>query len=110
MPACVRCGAASSRNFARTGGSGSAFSVSRTEASRAAVALRPSFSVSVTRAGLIAGVLRAVIAGSSAIRTSGRSVAMTGSSSALSSISAKPRPPRAISTAAACGSEYFDAK
>ena len=45
------------------------------------------------------GVLRAVIAGSAAIRTSGRKLAMTGSSSALSSISAKPRPPRAISTA-----------
>ena len=51
--------------------------MSRTEFSRAAVALRPSFSVSVTRAGRSVGVLRAVIAGSAPIRTSGRSLAMT---------------------------------
>ena len=44
------------------------------------------------------------------INAAGTFTAMTGSLSALSSISAKPRPPRAISTAAACGSEYFDAK
>jgi hypothetical protein len=35
---------------------------------------------------------------------------MTGSVSALSSISAKPRPPRTISASAAGGSEYYDAK
>ena len=44
------------------------------------------------------------------IDTFGRSATIVGSQSALSSSSACPSLPRTISTAQACGSEYFEAK
>src|SRR5579883_2772499 len=77
--------------------------------SRAWLAQRPSASRTVTRAGRNTGAL-ALISGSSAMCTRWRRAAMTGSARAVSSSSANPAPPRTAIVAAACGSEYFEAK
>ena len=77
--------------------------------SQECVACRPSFSVTVTRAGFAAGTA-GFIAGSSAMWMRWRSATMAGSSSAESSTAAKPALPRATRQAATWGNEYFDAK
>ena len=77
--------------------------------STSSVSARLSLSVTVTRAGRFAGAT-ALIAGSSVTCTRWRSAAVAGSWTAESSSAAWPAPPRTTIAAAACGSDYFDAK